>query len=151
MPNGATVGGEARGSHKLRRFCVGFSQEKGFLVYRGNSPMTPQLSFPRRQSDPHLAEGVLEPHHSVQEIADCGACAKTRYGTSSGTSRALFASTGRGQLEHEPVLAKCGLAEPATRLGVFEESRRGLGNRDRSSLRFFGQRVPRPARLPLDG
>jgi len=52
--------------------------------------------------------------------------------------------------EHEPVLAKCGLAKPATRLGVFEESRRGFGNRDRSSLRFFGQRVPRPPRLRLD-
>lgn len=33
--------------------------------------MTPQLSFPaRRQSDPYSADGVLEPHYSVQEIAD---------------------------------------------------------------------------------
>lgn len=40
--------------------------------------MTPQLSFPaRRQSDPQAAEGVLEPHYSVQEIADSwGLCEK---------------------------------------------------------------------------
>src|SRR5579885_686764 len=31
---------------------------------------------------------------------------------------------------------ECGLAESATRLGVFEESRGGLGNRDRSSARL---------------
>jgi predicted DNA-binding protein YlxM (UPF0122 family) len=33
--------------------------------------MTPQLSFPtRHQSDPRSMDGVLEPHYSVQEIAD---------------------------------------------------------------------------------
>lgn len=33
--------------------------------------MTPQLSFPAgRHSDPHSADGALEPHYSVQEIAD---------------------------------------------------------------------------------
>lgn len=33
--------------------------------------MTQQLSFPsRRASDPRSMDGVLEPHYSVQEIAD---------------------------------------------------------------------------------
>jgi hypothetical protein len=32
--------------------------------------MTPQLSFPLRRSDPHSTDGVLEPHYSVQDIAD---------------------------------------------------------------------------------
>jgi hypothetical protein len=33
--------------------------------------MTPQLSFPsRHQSGPRSMDGVLEPHYSVQEIAD---------------------------------------------------------------------------------
>jgi len=46
--------------------------------------------------------------------------------------------------EHQPVLAKRGLAQSAAGHGVFEESRGRLG------LSFFGRRVPRSARLGLD-
>lgn len=53
-------------------------------------------------------------------------------------------------LEHQAVLAKRGLAEPATRLGVLEKSRSCLGNRDLHNPRFFRQRVPRSARLGFD-
>jgi len=58
----------------------------------------------------------------------------------------------RGLLEvaqHQAILAKSGLAEPPSRLGVFEEAPLCLKDRDRLRPHFRGQRVPRTARLCL--
>jgi hypothetical protein len=49
--------------------------------------------------------------------------------------------------KHQTIFAQSRLAEPASRLGIFEKPLRRFGNCEWLRLRLFGRRVPRSARF----